>query len=272
MSGLGYEGRRVVVTGAASGMGEATVRLLAELGAEVWALDVKDVTVPVKEFVRVDLQDPAAIDAAAARIGAPVHALFNCAGLPGPPFSNLETMLVNFVGPRQLTEALLPHMPEGGAIASVASVAGMGYLMNMQNVRALLETPDFAAARDWCEAHPDTANGYPFSKECIIVYSLLRAKALAERGIRINSISPGITDTPMLPYFYDQVGREWMESNFQGFLGRNAKPEEQAWPLAFLCSDAASFVSGANLFIDAGYTGALFTGQAPPPVPPPSQG
>jgi NAD(P)-dependent dehydrogenase (short-subunit alcohol dehydrogenase family) len=267
---LDYSGRRVVVTGAASGMGEATARLVSELGAEVWALDVNDVTVPVKEFVRTDLRDPAAIDAAAEQIGGPVHAVFNCAGLPGAPFSNLDTMLVNFLGARQLTEALLPRMPQGSAVSSVASVAGMGYLMNMANVQQLLATQDFASGRAWCEEHPEIANGYPFSKECIIVYSLMRAKQLAERGVRINSISPGITETPMLPHFYDQVGKEWMDANFRGFLGRNAGPEEQAWPLAFLNSDAASFISGVNIFVDAGYTGALFTGQVAPPQMPSS--
>jgi NAD(P)-dependent dehydrogenase (short-subunit alcohol dehydrogenase family) len=267
-SRFSYSGRRVVVTGAASGMGDATARLVGELGAEVWALDVNEVSADVKGFVRTDLRDPAAIAAAANDIGGPVHGIFHCAGLPGAPFSNLDTMVVNFVGARQLTEALLPQMPSGSAIVSVASVAGMGYLMNMANVKQLLDTDGFESARTWCEANPEIANGYGFSKECIIVYSLMMAKRLAERGIRINSVSPGITETPMLPHFYDQVGKAWMDENFRGFLGRNATAEEQAWPLAFFNSDAASFISGVNVFVDAGYTGALFTGEVAPPQPP----
>jgi NAD(P)-dependent dehydrogenase (short-subunit alcohol dehydrogenase family) len=263
-----YRGRRVVVTGAASGMGDATTRLLAELGAEVCALDMNDVTAPAKDFVRIDLRDPSAIDEACSQIDGPVHGIFHCAGLPGAPFSNLDTMLVNFIGARRLTESLLPQMPPGSAIASVASVAGMGYLMNMANVKLLLETEDFESARTWCEGNAEIANGYPFSKECIIVHSLMQAKRLAGSGIRINTISPGITETPMLSAFYDQVGKDWMDENFRGFLGRYAKPEEQAWPLAFLNSEAASFISGVNLFVDAGYTGALFTGQVAPPPPP----
>ena len=263
-----YSGRRVVITGAASGMGDATTRLLSELGAEIWALDMNDVSAPAKAFVRIDLRDPTAILAAAAEIEGPIHSIFHCAGLPGAPFSNLETMLVNFIGARLLTESLLPQMASGSAIVSVASVAGMGYLMNMANVKQLLETEDFESARVWCEANSNIANGYPFSKECIIVHSLMQAKRLASRGIRINTISPGITETPMLPAFYDQVGKDWMDENFRGFLGRYATAEEQAWPLAFLNSDAASFISGANLFVDAGYTGALFTGEIAPPPPP----
>ncbi len=266
--GLSYAGKRVIVTGAASGMGEACARLLVDLGAEVWGFDIKAVSVPVKEYVETDLRDPGAIEAAIAHVGAPVDALFNCAGLPGPPFSKIDTMLVNFVGLRHLTEAALPWMSAGGAIASVSSVAGMGYLVNLAKVRQLLEVSEFGAARAWCEEHPDIANGYPFSKECIIVYTLMRGRALAEKGIRINCISPGVTDTPMLPHFYEQTGREWIEQNFQGFFGRSARPEEQAWPLAFLNSEAASFVTGANLFVDAGYTGALYTGQVAPPAPP----
>ncbi len=264
---LTYAGKRVIVTGAASGMGEACARLLVQLDAEVWGLDIKPVSAPVKEFVETDLRDPDAIEWAVSRVGEPVDALFNCAGLPGPPFSKLDTMLVNFLGLRHLTERAISRMRAGGAIASVSSVAGMGYLTNLANVKQLLEASEFGAARAWCEAYPDIANGYPFSKECIIVYTLMRGRALAERGIRINCISPGITDTPMLPHFYEQTGREWIEKNFQGFLGRNARPGEQAWPLVFLNSQTASFVTGANLFVDGGYTGALFTGQVSAPAP-----
>ena len=66
-----------------------------------------------------------AIDAAVAETGEPVDVLFNCAGLPGPPFSDLDTMLVNFVGLRHLSEALAAKMKPGSAIASVVSVAGI---------------------------------------------------------------------------------------------------------------------------------------------------
>ncbi|MEE8580553.1 MAG: coniferyl-alcohol dehydrogenase [Myxococcota bacterium] len=267
---LGYEGKRVIITGAASGMGEATARVIGDLGAEVYAFDIKAVSAPVKEALEVDMKDTASIDAAVDHVGGRVDALFNIAGLPGPPFSNLDTFLVNFAGARHLSERVISRMSAGGAIANVASVAGMGYLMNMENVMDLLATPDFDAARAWCEENEGVNNGYAFSKECLIVYSLMSAARLGERKIRINSIGPGITDTAMLPQFHANVGREWMDSAFLGPTGRYSTAEEQAWPLAFLNSDAASYISGINLFTDGGFTGGLMTGQIAPPAPPPA--
>jgi len=141
---LGYEGKRCVVTGCYSGMGEAAARALCELGAEVHALDVKEVQLPVKQYIETDLRDPASIEAAMEKVPSEVDCLFNCAGLPGPPFSKLDTTLVNFVGLRHLTELTIPRMVDGGAIASITSVAGMGWAKNRENVEALLATSGFA--------------------------------------------------------------------------------------------------------------------------------
>ena len=260
---LGFEGQRVVVTGAFSGMGEAAARLLVELGAEVHALDIKQVEAPVKQYIQTDLSKRESIDAAVAKIPGEIHSLFNCAGLPGPPFSALDTMLVNFVGLRHLTEALLPRIPEGGAVGSITSVAGMGYRKNLDNVLALLDTPDFDAGNAWCEAHPEAANGYIFSKQCIIAYTKRRAGELAAQGVRVNCLSPSPTDTPMMDSFTAQVPKEFMDEHFQAPIGRNASSEEMAEPLVFLNSRAARFVSGVNLFVDFGYEAQVDAGQRP---------
>ena len=95
---LGYEGKHAVVTGAASGMGEQVARICHDLGANVTALDVKPVSTPVKTSIELDLLDPASIDAVVAQIDGPVDAVFSCAGLPGPPFTDLQTGIVNFIG------------------------------------------------------------------------------------------------------------------------------------------------------------------------------
>ena len=260
---LGYEGRRVVVTGAYSGMGAAAASLLVELGAEVHALDIKEVAAPVKQYVQTDLGVQESIDAAVAVVPGEIDALFNCAGLPGPPFSNLETTLVNFVGLRHLTESLLTRIPDGGAVASISSVAGMGYPKNMENVAALLATPDFASALAWCEGHPAAVNGYLFSKQCIIAYTIARAGELAKRGVRINCISPAPTDTPMMKTFHEQISKQFMDEHFQAPVGRNASSEEMAEPLLLLNSRAARFVSGVNLYVDFGYTAQVEAGQRP---------
>jgi NAD(P)-dependent dehydrogenase (short-subunit alcohol dehydrogenase family) len=256
----GYSGRRVIVTGAASGMGQATTRLVAERGGEVHAIDVAPVRVPGARFVRADLSDPAAIDAAVAAIGAPVHALFNCAGL-APTSPPLQVMLVNFLGLRHLTERVVPLMPRGSAISCVASVAGMLWQQSLAVVTELLDTADMATGQAWCAAHPEAVNeGYSFSKMCIIVYCMRRCQDLAQAGIRINSISPGPTDTAMMPHFEQMAGKQFMD-DFPRPVGRNSTPEEQAEVLAFLNSDAASCVTGTNLYTDGGFTGSLHTGQ-----------
>src|SRR5260370_788454 len=120
---LGYAGRHVVVTGAASGMGAATATILTNLGARVTALDVRPTAVPVDRVLEVDLCDRTSIERAAESVEGPVDGYFGCAGLPGRPFSGLDLMLVNFVGGRHLVYLVLPKIPTGGRIAAVTSTS-----------------------------------------------------------------------------------------------------------------------------------------------------
>ena len=259
---LGYDGKVCTITGAFSGMGEAAARNLIELGAEVHALDIKQPSLDVAQFIEVDLKDQGSIDAALKQLPKRVDRHFNCAGVPGPPFSNTDTVMVNFVGLRYLTEALLPRMVDNGAIASITSVAGMGFKNNIQNVQELIAIEDFQAARKWCDENPTKAVGYIFSKQCITAWTKMRAVSLAQdRGIRINCLSPAPTDTPMLPDFHAQVSKEFLESHFLAPVGRNATPAEMGDPLIFLNSDMARFISGVNLFVDYGFVGDWEVGQ-----------
>jgi len=263
---LRYEGKRVIVTGAASGMGAATAQILVDLGAEVHAVDIKKPEVTgLASYSECDLREPEQIDATIAKIGKIVNALFNCAGLPNT-FAPLDVMLVNFCGLRQLTEQVIPHMIEGSAIASIASTAGIGWLQNMELLFGLLATPDFGTARAWCEEHPkELTNAYGLSKEAINAYTALRSFALAPDGIRINCVNPGPTDTPMMPEFEKAVGKRYMDE-FPVPLGRHAIADEQAWPMVFLNSARASFVTGHQFDCDGGFKGGLFTGQIDPTV------
>jgi NAD(P)-dependent dehydrogenase (short-subunit alcohol dehydrogenase family) len=261
---LGYEGKLCVVTGAASGMGAACAKQLVELGANVIGLDVQEINLPVKEAMKLDLLDQSSIEEIVSALPAKIDRLFNCAGIPGMPrFSALDTMVVNYIGLRHMTEALLPRIPAGGGIASITSVAGMGYMSNLEKVQELLAIEDFSAARDWCEANPETANGYLFSKQMIIGWTKSRAGELAKQQVRINCLSPAPTDTPMMPAFYEAAPKEFMDENFQAPVGRNATPEEMAEPLILLNSSKASFVSGVNLWVDYGYVGQVRMGQRP---------
>jgi len=126
---LGYENKRVIVSGCFSGMGEATARLLMELGAEVHGIDFREALHYRASFNYVDLRDPASIDNAIAAIGGKVDALFNCAGLPQTAAA-LDVMKVNYAGTRRVTERVIPLMKEGGAIASISSAGGLGWRHN----------------------------------------------------------------------------------------------------------------------------------------------
>lgn len=261
---LGYEGKNVVVTGAASGMGAAAAQLLVDLGARVYALDVASVSVPVESTIEVDLKDAAALDSAIEQLPGEIHALFNCAGVPSPPFAAADTVLINFSGLRYLTEALLPRMPEGAAIASIASTAGMGWKPVLERVREFLALDNsLAAARTWLQENADAIpDGYGFSKQCIIVYTMSMAKELAMRGIRINCIAPSPTDSGFMRALKGegQIPDEMVEL-FLPSNGRYATGEEMGQPLVLLNSALAGFVSGQNLPVDFGYCAEVLMGQ-----------
>ncbi len=261
---FGYEGKRVVVTGAASGMGEATAEVVGGLGAEIVAVDVREPTVDCATYLEVDLRERQAMDEAVDSIvaGGPVNALFNCAGLPGQTdFPATDVMLVNFLAMRHLAESFASHMQRDDAIASVSSAGGIWYRDNIATIDDLLSNDDYDTARQWIFDHPDeVADGYMLSKMTTIVWTMRRAVSLAtDAGIRLNCISPGPTRTAMLPHFVRAQGQEFMDS-FPKPLGRYSESEDQAWPLAFLCSDAACYVAGVNLYTDAGFAGGYETG------------
>ena len=161
---LRYAGKRVIVTGAASGIGAATAALLVELGAEVHAVDFKRPDIAaLASFTECDLGDPEQIHATVAKIGSVVNALFNCAGLPNTS-PDISVMLVNFCGLREITEAVVPYMLDGSAIASIASTAGIGWPTNMHTLSGLLATPDFETARRGARPGPTispTPTGFP---------------------------------------------------------------------------------------------------------------
>jgi NAD(P)-dependent dehydrogenase (short-subunit alcohol dehydrogenase family) len=261
---LGYQGKTVVITGAASGMGQAAAQLLVDLGAEVYALDIAPVKVDVARSMTVDMKDADALDGAIAEIPDDIHALFNCAGVPSPPFSVADTVLINFSGLRYLTEALMPKISDGGAIASIASTAGMAWKPALATVKEFLGLDkSLATARRWLEDNPQKVpDGYGFSKQCIIVYTMQEAAELAKRGLRINCISP----SPTASGFMDTLKGEGQipDEAIDLFLpsnGRYATGEEMGEALVLLNSRLASFISGNNLPVDFGYCAEVLMGQ-----------
>jgi NAD(P)-dependent dehydrogenase (short-subunit alcohol dehydrogenase family) len=256
--GRDYTGRRAVVTGCASGIGEQLAILLAARGAHVIGLDRQSSSVPVTEFHHVDLADSEVIAEVVAAIADPVDALFNVAGISGTVDPGL-VVGINFVGTRELTEALIPRMRAGAAIVNTSSLAASRYLERRELVGGLLATHDREAAMHWCASHvEEVGTGYAISKDTLVWYTLNRAVELAPLGIRMNAIAPGITDTPIIADTIRSRGDEFLKA-IPMPLGRMARPEEQATVLAFLNSDDASYLSGQVLWVDGAYSAGVAT-------------
>lgn len=248
-----YDGRRVVVTGCASGIGEHVARQLTELGAEVVGLDRQATALQLKEFHEVDLADRTSIDRAVSAIGDHVDSLFNIAGVSSGIGNPLLVTTINFLGMRHLTEAILPAMPEGSSVACVSSLAAAGYLEHKDALAGLLRTRSMDDGVDWCHRHPEELadGGYRLSKEAVILYCMTKSVPLGARGIRINCTAPGVTETPILDQLRSAYGPQFLD-DIPKPLGRVSEPAEQAAALVFLNSRAAAYITGQVLWVDGG--------------------
>lgn len=259
---IDYENKTVVVSGAATGVGAALVNRLRAAHAErIIALDIKPCNGPIDQLIVADLSDPFAIDDAIHRLPESIDVLFNNAGvaatLPLP-----VVMGVNVLAPRRLIAGLRQRMSPGSAVVNTASTAGGGFMERMAQILELLAIDDWPRALDWVEKHPElTQNSYGFSKECAQVLTLLQATPLAKCGIRINSVCPGLIDTPLIADFQTSMGTSILEWMISQSGGRKATAREIADALAFLGSDAASYINGTNLLVDNGFTAAVTTNQ-----------
>ncbi len=267
---MNYSGKRIVVTGAYSGIGAALVELLKAAGAEdITVLDLKEPEVEVAAYIETDMGNPVSIDAAAAQLtkdgSAPVDVLFNNAGVAATLPAD-TVMRVNTLGLKRLTDRLLPRMQRGGAIVNTASVAGARWAEHLEQINALLAIDGWDEGVAWIADHADlVADGYFFSKECVQVYTMRMAKTATQHGLRMNSICPSPVDTPLLAAFRETISDLIIDWAIDAGAGRVATAEDQARALLFLGSDLASYVNGVNLLVDGGYTSALQMGQVAPP-------
>lgn len=238
-----YESKRAVVTGAASGIGAATARRLAAEGAFVAALDIDgDAVGAVAEEIggaafEMDLRDveamPAVVDELIGQVES-IDLLVNCAGWDrAMPFADTDPAFwrrvidINLMGPIALTHAALPHIENGGAIVNVSSDAG--------RVGSSGEVV------------------YSGAKGGVIGFSKALAREVAGRGVRVNVVAPGPTDTPFLAGF-DETGSLAEAMQRQTPLKKLATPEDVASAIAFLGSEDAGHITGQVLSVSGGLT------------------
>jgi 3-oxoacyl-[acyl-carrier protein] reductase len=236
---LSLAGRRVVVTGAANGIGRATARVVAELGADIMltdlaplaevAAEVRALGVAVETF-EADLTQPGAIDELIAK--GPIDGLAHCAGiLKRNPYqtdtsrrSRFDQLIdVNLRLPLDLALAVSDHMVArgGGSIVLIGSVAG-------RTGGTSLSTPvDYAASKG-------------------AVHTVVRwlSRQVVGKGVLVNAVAPGPIKTAMT------AGNTIDPKQLP--RGRMGQPEEIAWLIAMLLTPAASYVSGAVLDANGG--------------------
>ena len=258
-----YDGKRVLVVGGATGMGAATAELALDAGAEVVVMDFAQVKLSGVKAIHLDLADKASIESAVDECGGPVHALFACAGVAdGTP--GIER--INFIGHRHLIDRAIARnmLPRGSAIGFISSAAGLAWRASLAQLVEFLDITDFDAAARW--ARENEKAHYMWTKQAICAYVARETLSFMKRGIRINAICPGPTDTPLA-----QANKEmWLGfgADYRAEVGIEAATSlEQAYPLVFLCSDAASAISGITLISDAGYLSAGITEAFPSATP-----
>jgi NAD(P)-dependent dehydrogenase (short-subunit alcohol dehydrogenase family) len=267
LDGLGYRGTTAVVVGCSTGIGQATLRILGGLGATVYAVGRNEPPVPHEGFFRTDLAD---LDAVTATVGAlaeigPIDHVLVCSGVP---FTRepAEVIRVNYVGLRHLVDSVVPFMADGGNVCVTASNTAYGWEKQMPTMLELVSIADPRDAIAWCNDHAtllaDGFSAYVLSKHALMTWVTHRAPTLAaERGIRLNCVSPGLTETPMVEEIASQRGsRELVDSFPHPLFGRITTAEEGAWPIVLLNSRLNAVVTGGVLFADQGVAGGLATG------------
>jgi len=249
---MALKNKKIVVTGAASGIGAETARTLKSQGATVIGVDINEPQGNVDQYIKADLSDPASIEAAVEAIPTGIDGLCNIAGLP-PTRDRALVLKVNFLGLRHFTELMIHKLNDNASIVNLASLAGVGWPQAAEQVKALIALRDFNAVAALCEEQGVMQEGgrsYFYSKEALIVWTMMNRWTWRDRGIRMNCISPGPVETPILPDFLETLGERAEED--MKVMDRPGRPEDIAPVVAFMCSAGSGWIRGANIPCDGG--------------------
>lgn len=236
---LSFKGMTALVTGAAGGIGRATVGVLAGQGARVWALDRVGLEQEGVEVLTGDLRGGVLLEEAIARAGRVDVAVLNAgicrpAELEQTTAANWdETIAVNLSAVFHHLQRLAGVMKKqrGGSIVITASTN------SFDGEAGLI--------------------AYNASKAGLLGIVHTAANELGPYGVRVNAVCPGLIETPLTREAFDRP--EVIQPYFAALpLGRGGQPEEVARAIAFLASDWASYVTGATLFVDGGQMAAKF--------------
>jgi NAD(P)-dependent dehydrogenase (short-subunit alcohol dehydrogenase family) len=228
------EGKVAIVTGAANGIGHAIAEIFREAGAQVVAADIEPADGCIQADVSVEA-DAWRVAQVAAEINGRVDVLCNNAAYLGVGHGALDataeewerSFAVTLRGAQNFTQAVLPHMirQKDGSVINIASVQGM------------------VGARD--------SVAYTAMKHGLIGFTRSVAYDYGPHNIRVNAICPGAITTRISP----KPGSELYERQIgKTFLGRVGQPREVAYLALFLASDAASYLTGAVIPVDGGWT------------------
>lgn len=253
--------RRVLVTGAASGIGAAIARKLHADGVDVVGLDrsAGGTDFPI---LSTDLSDRERIHSTVAALEGSFTGLCNAAGLPGTaPWE--PVLRVNYLGLRELTDAVAASMPSGSSVVNIASQAG--YQIPQGTGLATLSE----AIRDWGDLEDRLnedpqfmADPYGFTKHFVHHLTVSRAAEWISRGVRCNSVSPGPVRTPIAADFRKQMGEERYDGAVKK-VGRMGEPEDVADVVCFLLSERSRWINGIDIAADGGLS-AVRRGGTPP--------
>ena len=252
---FGYKDKVCVVTGASSGMGKATVEMLVDLGAKVYAIDLNPCSVEgITKFIECNLAKKEEIDNTFEKLPEHIDSFFGVAGLSGSKTDYRTTFDCNYTANMYITlNYLKERMKKGGSIVYCTSTAGLEWKKFKKEQNKVVH------AKNWEEVEERTrkiANSAPstfaymYSKRCLSQFACEQAVEFAKLGIRINNVLPASTDTGMKQEFQDMIGSEEALIAQTGLAGRLAKSEEMAYPMVFLNSDMASFISGLDMVVD----------------------
>lgn len=257
----------VIITGAAGGMGIPTARrfaaqrrplLLCDVSAgklESLAADLRGEGASVTTLAG-DISAPAFPQDLIAALGdAPLHALVHTAGLSPTMADPRRILEVNYFATERLVAALLPRFETGGCAVLISSMSG--YLL--RDPAMVAAVADMVAGKGSAAVEGFAVNpgmGYTLSKRAVIALVGREAAAFGARGLRICSIAPGFIDTPM-SRAEQQQSEQMRQMITMVPLERLGVGDEIASVAEFLCSPAASYVSGCDIPVDGGILGRL---------------